>query len=123
MPKKRRRRRYRFADRSTVGRSSLVPFREGESSTRRHARRLATNIQNEEAVRAWCKRHYVELTITNEGHHWLFQCLGTGKVIEWWPSSAKMVVDKQWRKGVHVHDWKQALSLLEKTLCTKTRTV
>jgi hypothetical protein len=50
--------------------------------------------------------------IKNEGHHWIFQ---RDKLrAEWWPSSAKLVFDKNWNRGVHTHDYKQVLQLIER---------
>jgi hypothetical protein len=34
-------------------------------------------------------------------------------LIEWWPRTAKMVVNKQWNKGVHVHDVTQLKHYLD----------
>jgi hypothetical protein len=97
-----KRRRNRYDDTSTAGRSDRVPFRHGEGARRRHARRLNTNLQSQEEMGEWCKLFDIALTITNEGHHWQLK-LGD-KIAEWWPSSAKLVFDKTWAEGVHVHD-------------------
>jgi hypothetical protein len=34
---------------------------------------------------------------------------------EWWPSSAKLVLDKKWGEGIHCHDYKQALTVIEES--------
>lgn len=37
------------------------------------------------------------LRVTNNGHHWTFtDC--DGRVAEWWPSTGKLVFDKEWRR-------------------------
>ena len=46
------------------------------------------------------------------GHHWIAS--KEKMIIEWWPSSAKVIVDKNWKKGVHVHDAYQFQKLLKK---------
>lgn len=48
----------------------------------------------------------------NEGHHWW---LNEDKFLaEWWPSSAKLVINKQWNEGRHCHDYRQALEMIER---------
>ena len=93
-------------DTKKAGRSKLVPFVPGESPMDRHERRLRTNLEAIDDVRAWSKSRDVRFTVKNSGHHWIFE---KGKrIVEWWPSSAKLVVQKRWTKGVHVHDYEQA---------------
>jgi hypothetical protein len=36
-------------------------------------------------------------------------------LVEWWPSSAKLVLNKKWGEGVHCHDYKQALRVIEES--------
>jgi len=54
----------------------------------------------------------VVLRITNEGHHW--QLTKENFLAEWWPSSAKLVINKQWSRGRHCHDFRQALEMIER---------
>lgn len=65
------------------------------------------------------------MTLHNNGHHWVFDCGLVGNpggpcrdrlLIEWWPSSAKLVIRKNWNGGIHVHDWKQAQEQIEKAI-------
>lgn len=104
-------RRNRFKDRKSAGRSEIVPFLPGEKAGRRHTRRLKTNLQlfRDEASK-WCNDRLIFLTIGNKGHHWKFT--RDGKIVEWWPSSAKFVANKDYRNGIHVHDWNQARNLI-----------
>ena len=60
----------------------------------------------------WCSRYEIELTVTNDGHHWKFE--REGKLAEWWPSSAKLVFDKHWKRGIHCHDIEQLKNALKK---------
>ena len=106
--------RHSIPDRRSVGRSAVVPFQGGEGWKSRHGRRLTTNLDYESDVRDWCDQHGVELSITNGGHHWTFT---RGNLrVEWWPSSAKLVMDKQWRRGVHVHDWTQVAKIIQQEI-------
>lgn len=106
------RRRERFPDRRSVGRSKHIPFVDGESFKDRHWRRLGMNAEQADAMREWCSKRGVKLSITNNGMHWQFQC-PEGVLIEWWPSSAKLVIDKRWAHGIHVHDWTQAQRIVK----------
>ena len=75
------------------------------------ARRLSANLEQEANVRRWCEQRGLTLRITNEGHHW--QITDGGFLAEWWPSSAKLVIGKKWHDGIHCHDEKQALKVIE----------
>jgi hypothetical protein len=101
-------------DRRKAGRSSLVPFRKGESGAKRHARRHALNLQRESEVRRGCQSLGLTLQIKNDGHHW---CFSRGAFLaEWWPSSAKLVINKQWENGIHCHDHQQVLREVQQSL-------
>jgi len=105
-------RKQSIPDRVRSGRSSIVPYRSGESFKARHFRRLAANLQHEAKLRQWCQQNGLALRITNEGHHW--QVTEGRFVAEWWPSSAKLVINKRWREGIHCHDYKQAIETIQK---------
>jgi len=69
-------------------------------------------LRYEAQVREWCRGHAFALRISNEGHHWQ---LNEDKFLaEWWPSSAKLVINKQWNQGRHYHDYRQALEMIER---------
>jgi hypothetical protein len=104
-------RRKRYDDVRTVGRSEIVPFVPGEDPKHRHYRRLRANLGSEENVRAWCTKRGISLSVHNDGHHWVFSIPGGG-VVEWWPSSAKCVANRDYKSGVHVHDWQQLRRLM-----------
>ena len=105
-------RRTRIPDVKRAGRSSLVPYRRGEAPMERHTRRLHSNLHYEVQVREWCRKHDFNLRITNQGHHW--QLTKDKFIAEWWPSSAKLVFNKQWNRGCHCHDYRQALEMIER---------
>ena len=100
----------KYRDKRKVGRSKVVPFIPGEPKTARHARRLEISLLHLDAVKAWCDNHRVKLTVSNERHHWKFTI--DGRVAEWWPSSAKLVLEKQYNRGIHCHDFRQLLDVL-----------
>ena len=104
-------RRRSIPDRVSAGRSRIVPYSRDEDFRTRHARRLTTNQEQEASVRRWCQQRGLTLRITNEGHHW--QIADGTFMAEWWPSSAKLVIGKRWHEGIHCHDYKQALKIIE----------
>lgn len=98
----------KYRDIRSLGKSNLVPKRHDETSSQRHERRLVTNLRHEGIVKDWCAKHGVDLKITNDAHHWTFS--KNGFVAEWWPSSAKLVFQHRYTKGVHAHDYSQVLA-------------
>jgi hypothetical protein len=102
--------RQRKLDRRRVGRSALVPFVPGEDPMMRHARRLKANLEAEPTVRAWAAEMGWVLKVHNSGQHWIFK--KSKRFVEWWPSSAKLVVDKSWDEGIHCHDYLQVKKII-----------
>lgn len=92
-------------DASGAGRSKLIPFDPDESAAARHERRLQENLKAVDELKAWCKERNVDIRISNEGQHWRFKYWHS--IAEWWPSSAKLVFNKNWDSGIHVHDYQQ----------------
>lgn len=100
----------KYGDAHKVGNSDLVPFKPDETPKERHERRKNAAADAQESIAKWCEEHTVEMIVSNDGHHWRF--LKEKNTVEWWPSSAKMVVNKRWKDGLHVHDFKQVISIL-----------
>lgn len=108
--------RRKHPDARSAGRSRLIPFTPGDAPEERHQRRLEYNLTAGRAkVEEWCAALAITLTVTDEGHHWQFR-RADGWIAEWWPSSAKLVIAKQYDRGVHVHDWTQAVRELARAL-------
>lgn len=100
----------KYDDSTSAGRSKVVPFIENEDSKDRHARRLDTNWTNRQKLRDWCESNGWILEIKNRGQHWIF--IGHGQRVDWWPSSAKLVINLQYKRGKHVHDHTQVIEIL-----------
>ena len=103
-----------FRDRRSAGRPQVVPYVPGEDSGDRHDRRLRANLEMESDAAIAAHAIGLKLRIANAGNHWMFT--KDGFVADWWPSSAKLVVNKRWSRGVHCHDWQQALREIEKQM-------
>ncbi len=114
----------RRPDARKYGPSELVKFDPTENYHARHERRKEVNLENKQVLENWCNVVGWSFEIKNEGHHWIFQKAFVSKsstgfsaetfLVEWWPSSAKLVVNKQWDKGVHIHDYLQVRNFLRK---------
>ena len=102
----------KFKDTKSFGKSVIAPFQPDESWHRRHARRKNTNLQYTDELKSWCQLYKWKFEIKNEGHHWIFRKDET--LVEWWPSSAKLVKNKQWKKGIHCHDFLKVIEFLGK---------
>ena len=76
---------------------------------------MSIALWNKGKVEAWCKRNRWTLYISNDGHHWTFYTRER-KIIEWWPSSGKLVIGKKWTEGIHCHDYEQLLEVLTAAL-------
>jgi hypothetical protein len=107
--------RKRFQDVSKSSQPSISPYHNDPKT--RHQRRYFFNLQHQKIVEQWCKENEISLHVKNEGHHWIF--VREQQRAEWWPSSAKMVINQQWRKGIHIHDYQQAIFELTKVFPKK----
>lgn len=88
-----------------------VRYIPGEPWRQRHERRKRAANDCSDRLQNWAQGRGVSLTITNEGHHYQFR-RGDHRA-DWWPSSAKLVLDEQWRNGIHVHDYQAVVEILE----------
>ena len=52
------------------------------------------------ALVRFCGDHGVGMAVTNHGVHYQFS--RDNKVVDWWPTTGKYVVDKKWRKADNV---------------------
>lgn len=95
-----------------MGKSALIPKVRGEASKQRHQRRKGQNLNHIKEVGEFCSKNGIVLHVTNDGHHW--QAIKGKRIVDWWPSSAKAIVNKNWGAGIHVHDWGQFIELLKK---------
>lgn len=102
----------KFKDIKSLGKSSIAPFDPDEDWRDRHARRKNVNLSYADELKQWCRLYAWKFEIKNDGHHWIFQ---KGNIlVEWWPSSAKLVKNKEWTKGIHCHDYTKVIDFLSK---------
>ncbi len=112
----------KYRDVGSAGPSKAVPFKADEEPHERHSRRLDYAKTKTEDIKARCSDKGVSLSVFNYGHHWVFvknenkdslyNRAWRFPSVQWWPSSAKLIRDRRWRKGVHVHDIDQCLKVV-----------
>ena len=71
-------------------------------------------VRVEEQVRVWAERHGCSLRVLNDGHHWLLQ--KPGFMAEWWPSSARLAVNRDYGSDIHAPHWADVVAVLEQRL-------
>jgi len=111
----------KYSDINGMGKSELIPRKvekdetaserhirrltKDETASERHIRRLTYNMSQVAHITAWCTHQEIAISITNNGHHWKLEY--HKKLAHWWPSSAKLVFDKHYKRGIHCHDIEQ----------------
>ena len=68
----------------------------------------------EDQVRAWAERYGCLLRVLNDGHHWLFQ--KPGFMAEWWPSSAKLAINREYSCSQYAPLWPDVAAALQRIL-------
>ncbi len=112
----------KYKDKNGMGKSKLCPKVKGESekSGERHARRKSFNLKRFKIIERFCENNNLVFRLLNNGHHW--QVESDKKIIEWWPSSAKVVVNKNWKRGIHCHDYEQFIEIIKKEIGAENET-
>ena len=102
----------RHDDHRSAGRSKISPYIEGECPQDRHARRRSEADSRRDELKKALNEIGWEIVIKNHGCHWIIT-KGKNKV-EWWPNTAKMVINQKWSNGIHVHDTDQVLKVIKR---------
>jgi hypothetical protein len=82
-----------------------------EYKQQRRERRMERTSRLEEEVRVWAEGHGYSLRVLNDGHHWLFQ--KAGFMAEWWPSSARLAVNRDYGRHIHAPHWAEVATELQ----------
>jgi len=91
--------------------SQRSPLDPREYMRQRRERRLGRNLTSGNRAKTWADQHGFALRINNEGHHWMWQ---KGQfVAEWWPSSAKLVLNRDYARSFDAYDWTGVVPFLE----------
>lgn len=92
-------------------RTKECQFDHQEKSEDRHQRRLKLAIKHSDRLKGYCNHKGYELKISQEGKHFVINRKRLH--IDWYPYSAKMIVNYQNGDGIHVHEVSQIISYLE----------
>lgn len=103
----------KYNDKRRAGPSKVAPFIEGETATERHARRATAAESSIKEFRKALLEIGWSLSIVNYGTHWIMTKHGAKNKVEWWPNTAKLVINQNWRNGIHVHDTEQVLHIIK----------
>lgn len=95
-------------DAKNMGRSVRAPW--AETHEERSKIRMDGATSDEAVLRQRVEKHGGTLSVKDYGNHFIIK-IGNN-VAEWWPSSAKLVIDKKWSKGIHAHDVEQVAKAL-----------
>lgn len=101
----------------------LCEYRNGESAEARHDRRYETAQKYQAVAKAWAEKHGWTFTVANDGHHFIFRRPGDPQdtpFAQWWPRSAKLVIQCQWKRGIHAHDVMQVIREINARTTTGT---
>lgn len=88
-----------------------APLDPHEYMRQRRERRLNRNTSAAQQAKIWADQKGFTCRIHNDGHHWIWQ--KAGLVAEWWPSSAKLVLNRKYDRSFQVHDWTGVIPFLE----------
>ena len=114
------RRKTRYRDKSSLGKEPGGKPKGYDWRSRHDRRRAKANRSNRSAGLAFASLGGW-LWVGNDGHHWKIVFPG-GLVVEWWPASAKLVVNQNWPNGVHCHTWQKLWRYVKEKLDGTTDT-
>ncbi len=84
----------------------------------RRGRRMERTAHSESEIRAWTEQRGCSLRVLNGGHHWLFQ--KPGFMAEWWPSSARLAVNRDYLHDHAAPHWAGVMAVLQQHLFSET---
>jgi hypothetical protein len=85
---------------------------------RRRERRMDRTRESETTIHAWAQKQGLSLRVLNGGHHWMLE--QPGFVAEWWPSSAKLALNRDYLKTFHAPHWSDVMAVLERQSFSKS---
>lgn len=91
--------------------SEIINYKPNEAYKDRHLRRLNKNKEHLDLFRKWCKTAKAKFKLFNNGEHWKVEY--NENTFDWWPRSAKLIINQKWKRGVHVHDYTQLIKFIE----------
>ncbi len=77
---------------------------------KRHQERKEFNLKRRKRLEDWANKHGYTFKVMNQSH-WILT--RKTKRCEWWPGTAKLVINQQFDRGIHAHDWLQVIDVIE----------
>jgi hypothetical protein len=87
-----------------------------EYKRQQREQRIQRTSNSESQVRACTEQRGCSLRVLNDGHHWLFQ--KPGFMAEWWPSSARLALNRDYLHDYHAPHWPDVMAVLQQNLVT-----
>jgi tRNA A37 threonylcarbamoyladenosine synthetase subunit TsaC/SUA5/YrdC len=75
------------------------------------AKRLTAAVAQMDDVKAWCESRYLKFTLFFGERHWQFQ--QKNRIVEWWPGTGTVIVQKDYHNALYADDWERCRTLLE----------
>jgi len=102
----------RFSDVHKIGVGDGTVLKVESDWKMRHELRWRAAQSSSMTLATWCDERGIGMEMTNRGEHFHFY-MDSEMVAEWWPRTAKFVVYKRYKEGIHVHNWLQVKLLLD----------
>jgi hypothetical protein len=106
-----RRRRKSYPDVHEAGDSQIINCEPGGTSQALGRYRHLKNLENAPQLRDWASKHGFEFFMKNHDEHWILK--GANVTAEWWPRTAKLVLNYSYLNGIQTHDWMQSCTILD----------
>lgn len=94
------------------GRSKRAPYIHGEQPHARHQRRKRIARDDVERLKGHLAALGAFVSIHNDGGHW--QISVRGREFDWWPETARLVVDHKWGSPRKCHDVDQVVKVVRR---------
>lgn len=115
----------KFPDKAkATAKAGLCPYSPAESSAQRHDRRfvVANSTKSLVILSNWAWRNGYVFEVKNDGEHFIVRTPAGDHphFAQWWPRSAKLVIDCDWRHGIHCHDAGQLIAELNRLTAARS---
>lgn len=81
----------------------------------RRANRVEREVGKQLQMDDWCEDRGIDMTVKNDGQHWRF-VMGR-RSADWWPSSAKLVLNQKFDAPIHATSAEQVQRILTDRWC------
>lgn len=91
-----------------------MPYDPHEETEKRHARRAQAAHNHLPILKQYCEVQGWRIRVLNDGN--LIEIMAGPHRYEWWPGTAKVIVNKKYERGIHCHDYQQLIRIIERKI-------